>query len=170
MKIIFLDIDGVLNYGLYYKNRTEIPDLYSDTYPLSEICPKAIGLLNNLIEKTGAKVVISSTWRMNSTQEQLQNILNERGFTGEIIDYTPIFQYTEENKYSLVRGNEIQYWIDTNLSKLRGGRVQTEYKNYVIFDDDDDMLYTQRNNFIHVSPYTGLTQEYCNRAEAILNS
>ncbi len=74
-KIIFLDFDGVLNSQLWYirtKGNREIDDL--DT--------EAIGFLNTLIKNTGAKVVVSSTWRLNKTVDELQEILNRNGFKG----------------------------------------------------------------------------------------
>ena len=62
MKVIFLDIDGVLNCQQAYINGScEYVDgpgfKYQKCYPPSK------ELLNKLIEETGAKVVISSSWR-----------------------------------------------------------------------------------------------------------
>ena len=53
MKIIFLDIDGVLNCK-YTKE---------EIFFFPFVSPKKIELLKQLIERTGAKVVLSSTWR-----------------------------------------------------------------------------------------------------------
>ena len=71
MKIIFLDIDGVLNHQIWFKNwhesgkRTDTEEQYND----SMIDPNSISLLNKIIADTGAKVVISSSWRKNNTVE-----------------------------------------------------------------------------------------------------
>jgi len=143
MRIIFLDIDGVLNSQLYYVNGGKRGGE-------NEIDSKAVGYLNNLIEESGAKVVISSTWRRGRTIEELQQILNNAGFKGEIIGKTPAL----DGKYSL-RGNEIRAWMMENEHVI--GCNVSDYKDYVIFDDDSDMLYWQRNNFFWVDPYCGLS-------------
>lgn len=66
MKIIFLDIDGVLN-NQVDEERSVIKIDHPDDF-ISERC---VTLLNELIENTGAKVVVSSTWRIGKTVEQL---------------------------------------------------------------------------------------------------
>ena len=77
MKVLFLDIDGVLNsqnwfgYRLYCSknniydrilNFTDINDDYIN-HMLSMIDDRAIVNLNRIIEETGCKVVLSSSWR-----------------------------------------------------------------------------------------------------------
>jgi hypothetical protein len=39
---------------------------------------------------------------------------------------------------------------------------------YVILDDDQDMLYGQKDNFIHVNRVSGLTKRNINKARKIL--
>lgn len=159
-KIIFLDFDGVLNSQLWYirtKGNREIDDL--DT--------EAIGFLNTLIKNTGAKVVVSSTWRLNKTVDELQEILNRNGFKGEVLDKTKDLSVGEDGD-CILRGNEILQWMKARPEIL--GCYYSDYKNYVIFDDDTDMLYWQRNNFIHTDPYVGLTPTDIYKAEKILNA
>ena len=56
MKIIFLDIDGVLN-----------------TYnSMDRFCPKAVSCLNEFVQESGAKVVISSSWRLSWKIEEMR--------------------------------------------------------------------------------------------------
>ncbi len=158
-KIIFLDFDGVLNSQLWYvstKGNRERDDLDKE----------AIGFLNNLIKKTGAKVVVSSTWRLGRSIQELQDILNRNGFEGEVIDKTKDLRYGDGGAWS-VRGNEIHCWLDENATKF--GFSQFDFKHYVIFDDDSDMLYCQRNNFIQTDGYVGLTPTNTYKAEKILN-
>lgn len=160
MKIVFLDYDGVLNYEKFYVGR-DLSNL--DEYPLCEICPVAVANLNRILKETGAKVVVSSTWRYGRTIGELQNILEQRGFSGEIIGATPI-----DNTRHHVRGNEILKWIQDN-PLTTGEPVYFDYKEYVIIDDDEDMLYQQRNNFLQTSPFDGLTVEGADSAISILN-
>lgn len=168
MKIIFLDIDGVLNSQIFYSGeRKKIKKRSKDQdkldYHKNQIDGTAIQFLNSLIAETGAKVVISSTWRMGSTLEYLQQLFKEKGFTGEIIDFTPIHR----ESYSL-HGNEIYQWIGDNSQMLCNSNSGSDFKEYVIFDDDSDMLYWQRNNYIKVDAYIGLTPNQCYQAKFIL--
>lgn len=165
MKIIFLDIDGVLNHEAFYVKRhaEQQTIIYvPKDYPLSEFCPDAIENLNSLIEQTGAKVVISSTWRHGKTVEQLQEILKKVGFKGEVIGKTP-----DMRNRSVFRGNEIHRWLSDNEKLI--GKSPSEYRNYVILDDDSDMLFWQRNNFIKVDYSVGLTKGVVFQAAKILN-
>ena len=133
MKVIFLDIDGVLNNDIYFHNeKIDLP------YPLSEFSPSAVDLLNKLTDSTGAKLVISSDWRKDNTLEGLKNIFSRVGITGEIIGKTPILRgnrlYGET-----VRGDEINVWL-----------VETHHKieKYIILDDNNDMCQEQQGNFV----------------------
>ena len=152
MKIIFLDIDGVLNHQLFYEEQ--------EFRAHTDIDRSRISLLNNLIEDTNAKVVISSTWRIGTTIEELQTILNDEGFTGEVIGKTP------QGGNDCCRGNEIYKWIKDNDKLL--GKPYYEFKDYVIFDDDSDMLLCQRNNFLLVDNFVGLTPNLMHKARFIL--
>lgn len=168
MKIIFLDIDGVLNSQLFYKGerkrikkRNKEQDRFD--YHQNQIDETSISFLNGLIAETGAKVVISSTWRMGNTIDYLRELFKSKGFTGEIIDFTPILNYE-----GALRGNEIYAWINKNSEMLCGSPSGSDFKDYVIFDDDSDMLYWQRNNYIKVDSYCGLTPNQCYQAKFIL--
>ena len=160
MKIIFLDIDGVLNHEAFYKERYENKD-YKIKHPYSEIDPKCVANLNNLCKETDAKIVISSTWR-NSGLDYCKDVLVYHGFKGEIIGITPNCRYE-----MCLRGNEIHQWIDDNREMVGPYYNFTEY---VILDDDSDMLYWQRNNFLLIDRFVGLTMGDVFRAKKILNN
>jgi len=156
MNIIFLDIDGVLNCQEFYTRRQKSE---LGTYPLCEIDPWRIELLNDLCKKVDAKIVISSTWRMGRTTEELQNIFREVGFTGEIIDCTPFYSHSES-----VRGDEIRGWIKDN-EKLLDVENYWDFHTYVIIDDDSDMLLWQQRHFFQTDNYSGLTPNTCYKIE-----
>lgn len=131
-------------------------------YPECEFCPKSIANLNVLIEETGAKVVISSTWRMGKTAAELQVILESVGFIGETIGCTPIYHDKQR-----IRGCEILGWIKDNKELI--GSDYYNFTEYVILDDDSDMLYWQRNNFLLIDRFVGLTMGAVFQAKKILN-
>lgn len=156
MKIIFLDFDGVLNHEMYYHKRFE--ERYSGDDigpPYIDIDPQSVENLNYIIENTGASVVLSTTWR-HSGVEYCVDVLNVRGFRGNVIDRTPHFWDSWA-----VRGNEIQHWIDTN-------KFPEGIESYVILDDDSDMLLGQKNNFVRTDFKYGLTKELSDVAISIL--
>lgn len=183
MKIIFLDIDGVLNHQEWYKKRynTISKKEIVSNYPLYEFDPVSVANLNLIILETGAKVVISSTWRHGRSVEDLQSLLNQVGFIGEVIGKTPNISAklnTEDSDYTVPRGCEIDWWLKTKGAFQRinwSKKVQQEYiersivKNYVILDDDSDMLYGQREHFIKTSNSHGLTKELTETAIKVLN-
>ena len=169
MKIIFLDIDGVLNHQIWFKKLHE-----SNKKPNTKeqhidnmIDPNSVSLLNKIIADTNAKIVISSSWRKYNTVEELQKILNSKGFKGKIIGLTPVLYFTGEKNYhySVPRGNEIKAWLEMNKGILGDKMSKTKY---VIFDDDSDMLLWQRENFFWVDPYCGLTPNIIYKATRFL--
>lgn len=149
MKIIFLDLDGVLN--VYPQGHDEFGAIFHAHF---------VDNLKRIIDETGAKIVISSTWRMSGLSE-MQRMWKERNLPGEVIDVTPIMN-TE-------RGEEIAEWLREN-----------QVDNFCILDDDDDMLFEQLNNFVKCSGNTdhedhvdgggyGLTKKCAERTIEILN-
>ena len=162
MKIIFCDIDGVLN---SYQWNLERPDLIDygegfnvparEQYPFYEFSPKLIKNLNTITDTTGAKIVVSSAWRDQYEIPELSQILKWVGVTGEIIDYTPSFFV---KGYFLPRGCEIDAWL----------KKHKDVTSYVILDDNNDMLLSQKRNFVETSPKFGLTKDLSELAIEIL--
>ena len=93
-KIIFLDIDGVLN--LISQGHDEFGDIFH---------PHLVENLKHIIETTGAEIVISSTWRMNGLSE-MQRMWEMRDLPGKVIDVTPYL--------NTPRGEEIAEWLREN--------------------------------------------------------
>ena len=177
LKIIFLDVDGVLNCSDFYKNRWERLQANGETrdYPYDEFSPECVARLNKVTDATGAKIVVSSTWRLGRTVEELQNLFKEVGITGEVIDKT--CHMGGAKGYTIPRGCEIDHWLDERkFQRINWSlKVQMEYAeksevdNYVIFDDDSDMLYNQREHFIKTSQKTGLDDSDVERAIELLS-
>ena len=64
MKIIFLDIDGVLNHDQWYVSK-EYQAIYQNEDNELDIDPKCAERINKICEQTDAKIVISSDWRIS---------------------------------------------------------------------------------------------------------
>lgn len=157
MKVIFLDIDGVLNSEKWMVERFQTEGKHRNNYPLCEFDPQAINLLNKILVETDSKIVISSTWRLGRTIEELSTLFETLDIQGEIIDITPCF--LNERKYGkTIRGDEIKHWLENN-----------EVESYVIIDDDNDMRPEQRLNFIKTSWKFGLQDYNTEDAIKILN-
>lgn len=154
LKVIFLDIDGVLNNQLMFETREAI--IKTPGGNLSRTC---VAAFNKLIADTGAKIVLSSTWR---TDTDIEDYLKEAGLEGEIIGKTPVLR----DCFTL-RGNEIHAWIVENKEYL--GAEYYDYHSFVILDDDSDMLLWHRENFFHTDNYCGLTPTIAYRAARFLN-
>jgi len=101
-KIIFLDFDGVLNCNTT-KDLVTFPPWGAIFRGLDD---DKVQLVSKLAEVTGAKVVISSTWRLHFSIAELKDILAKRGFTADVVGETP-HSHKE-------RGDEIQDWIEEN--------------------------------------------------------
>lgn len=118
MKIIFLDVDGVLNSDIWNQNHK---DEIENGLLIDE---EAIKLLAKLIKTTGAKIVLHSGWRfcfdenfipIRKESEFFKKILDENGIS--FYDFTPDLT-TEEirknGKFSFVKPNEIFLWLNTH--------------------------------------------------------
>lgn len=133
MKLIFLDFDGVLNSRKWIESfhqkvkDSKLPDSIILVEPDDALDPAPVALINQLVEKSGAKVIISSSWRILHGLDSLNEILKKAGATFEAIDTTP--RTYEE------RGLEIQMYLDYLKSK---GEV---VESFVIIDDDSDMAH-----------------------------
>jgi len=158
-KIIFLDIDGVLNSSKFFEEQGFDPDVDEEGYePLSlewwaqGIDPEAVKLVNEIVSRTGARVVISSSWRLNTNIGYLRRVLQARGFEGDIIGATPRLQGDH-------RGREIAAWLHAH------GR---DVESFVILDDDDDMEPVRHRQIQSSFTTGGLRQAHVERAVELL--
>ena len=170
--IIFLDIDGVFNCQLFFKEnykkakkrlkkQVKSKEIEKLEYYKKQICIDRMNLFNELCTKINAKVVVSSSWRIGKTIQQLQEILNYCGATFQIIDKT------ERNGYE--RGTEIHKWLRDNIKIETYGKPYHLFCKYAIIDDDSDMLLNQREHFFQTDNYSGLTPTTCYKIELFYN-
>ena len=113
MKILFLDIDGVLNSQQY---------LQEGGYCGLILDPSGMRLLKKIIKDTGARIVLTSSWREHWEDPIGTYLRGEFGKYGmEIFDRTPILRSSREE--------EIRMWLAS----------YEDIENFVVLDDR--MLY-----------------------------
>lgn len=145
MKIIFLDMDGVLctNRAHTAQGLQHMPNHHPFMDALDR---EAIGMLNALTAQVYCKYVLSSTWRKQHSKEEMEEHLRKYGWKGEF------HEDWKTDHIGPIRGNEIQRWIDSHT-------WDNGNKNYIILDDNDDMLGSQKFHFVQTDEYNGLTME-----------
>ena len=158
MKILFLDIDGVLvpyDWRCYLKQawdksrgRIKSKDVFGYLF-----FDQAVYALNRIVEETGCDIIISSSWRTKRDLSTFRRMWAERDLSGKIIDLTPILCDSYEN-----RGDEIQLAIN-----------EWHPKQYCILDDKEQMNPDQMPFFVRTDSGYGLTQEDADECIAILN-
>ncbi|MFC1550692.1 HAD domain-containing protein [Candidatus Neomarinimicrobiota bacterium] len=120
MNIIFLDIDGVL----VTRNSVKYQFLHQPQSDKIRFSRRAVNNLNKLIKKTSAKIVITSTWRLLYTLDELIVKFKEQEIKGEIISTTSIIHHAVED--DIPRGEKIADWLAD----------RSDVDQYVIIDDD----------------------------------
>lgn len=155
MKILFLDIDGVLNSRAYDRTRNwnEQTDIDETRLPF----------VKRIIDETGAKIVLSSTWRehWDKTNEKCDEdgVYINKTFAKyglEIYDKTPDLGLKSD------RPDEIKAWLET---------VQEKIEKFAIIDDYSYGWGSLSDYFVKTNPHfgLGLEEEHVIKAIAILN-
>ena len=152
-------IDGVLN--TYY---TTVKTSNNITF----VDDTKVKILKDIIDLTGAKIVLSSTWRIGWRYFELgqrdssvvQDFIELREklleFGIELYDKTPIL-----DQFMRRRGDEIQLYLDNSKDKIDG---------YVIIDDlGGKWLRPCSSHLLQTSEYKGLQEKHVKVAERILN-
>lgn len=161
MKICFLDFDGVLISRQSF--------LRKEKGQRAEPTQETITALNHFFDLTGAKVVVSSVWRLGRPSKWLQCVLDAWGVRAEIIGKTPELIQTKNGIYmGKERGHEIQAWLRQHSEREPRDPVD-DVQGFAIVDDDADMA--------HLKPWlvqtdfeTGFTMQDAERAIAMLNN
>ena len=135
MKVIFLDIDGVLN-----------------TNSDREISNDKLKLLSELVSKTGAEVVLSSSWR-NWWNNPKINI------PGSFI--TRWKKQFLDNNISITLTTELECPKNLSIEKFI---IQHDVKRYVVLDDEPIDI----SNLVQTNVDVGLTQIDCQKAVHLL--
>lgn len=159
-KVLFLDMDGVLNSHAYAVKRNRahpeherLPwDRHDPRRWAEMIDPAAVMRLNQICDQAGAKVVISSSWRYAHDVAMMKRILDIAGFTGEVIGETP------NDMHAPARSHEISAWLAQNPGTTR----------FVVLDDGKSAGEGLEKWFVHTDLAVGLTDEDVKKAILIL--
>ena len=159
MRVIFLDFDGVLN-SRQFMESGQFGTGEGLDFGHSQIDPAAVERLNKIVEATGAKIVISSSWRHIWSLGEIVKMLKKRGFrfTDSIIGVTPSLLSN--------RGSEVAEWLgrQEEHARIGGDSVQS----YAILDDSTDFEPEQHEHMVHTDAHFGLTDDDIGRAISIL--
>lgn len=121
MKIIFLDIDGVLN------SLTGIVG-NDGSYKPNGLSKESIGLLKFVIAHTDARIVISSTWRIGKSIDWFIGLFEAYG-----LHKPPVIGLTPSSKPNDIRGDQINRWLSN----------KPDIEKYICIDDDFDFYKDQ---------------------------
>jgi len=197
MNIIFLDFDGVLNsaqeaiwhhrfyeeknwlwgkvgglwYWLFHKRYGKDWSLYYYFKWFSkhlDFCPISCSNVQYIMDKCpDTYIVVSSVWRSWGLK-YLSKILKINGIDHtRLIDITPTkgtkcsCEKEDDGRTHCGRGHQIDAWMLNNYK-------ESLVDNYVIIDDDSDMLDCQMKNFVQTDSYHGLNYRQAQKAIEIL--
>lgn len=155
MKVIFLDIDGVLNSRKYDRTR--------DINKQGDIDETRIPLVKKIVDSTGAKIVLSSTWRYHWNVDSslcdvdgkyINRVFAQFGLT--------IYDKTPDLGIMASRREEINEWLKATDEKI---------DSFVIIDDYMFGWEELSEYFVRTEPQfrLGLEEEHVKKAIEILN-
>lgn len=163
-KIVFLDIDGVLNSNFWNENhQKEIGDG-------TLIDESKIKMLCKLVGDTNAQIILHSGWKywfdsdlkpLRKEADNLSDLLEKEGLT--IAGVTPDHATDEirkSKKFSLVKAGEILAWLEQN----------NDVNGWVVLDDLDLHNAVIEMHQIRTDQRIGLTDEDVEKAKRILQN
>ena len=187
MKIVFLDIDGVLNgYNFFNVLGWRIVCLFQNkclrnwyrriTNPCG-VHESKVKRLAKIIKETNAKVVLTSTWRhyfwnvpyeeQDGRQKQLTDLFNK--YDIDVIDITPSIPDKK-------RDSEIISWLAKYKDEVEKFIILDDEKSLIrAFEDDECFIETVTFPFngkikLNVQAYLGITRKHVKKAILYFNN
>lgn len=145
MRVVFLDIDGVLN-RIGFVPADDVPDGLAGW-----IEPELGARLTALVRDTGAVVVMSSSWREDHTLAELRAELALAGVDVPLIDLTPV-------RFGEPRWTEIAAWCGVHRPD-----------HFVIIDDLHDMG-PLADHHVRTNVLAGFDDSAADAARAVLQA
>lgn len=163
---IFLDIDGPINTEVNKKKQAAAGKSTSSFH--IELPKKQLKLLRDIVNATGANIILSSKWRLR--------YFNNSDGSITVLDKSPAVENLENQLASYgmklygetpymynIRGIEIKIWLDNFIEN--NGYLPP----YIILDDNiSNILDEHRGHIIYCSPVYGLTVKEANIAINLL--
>ena len=138
MKLLFLDIDRVMTND----------DTIINPSQLISFSPSCVDVLNQILRTHDLKIILTSSWRTVFDAEKQNQIFIENGIIQTPAGQTPSIS-------NLKRGLEIKKYLE-----------KRKPTHFLILDDMEITGFP--NNFLHINPATGLTNEYIPMINKIL--
>lgn len=133
MKIIFLDIDGVIATSQCYGKGM---DNKWDAYMFD---PKCVATLNHILKESGAEIILSSDWRHHYTLFEMNEIFEHNGVIKGPIGFTPSSKTYTATNLDNGRVDEINQWLELHCHN----------KNDIKWVAVDDLNMHALTNFVH---------------------
>ena len=163
-KVLFLDIDGVLNSQEYYlSDYFQYRKKYSK---VDEIDDRTLPLLREIIKQTRCTIVLSSSWRHFFFEKKfwyrVKPVVKELKKFGIVIKHKTGFESDRQGIY-FGRGLQIKKWLDRH----------SEVTKFAILDDDAYDVKMFGDKLVKTNwcgENSGLQQEHVDSCIQLLNS
>ena len=145
MKVIFLDHDGVIclsnNWGNRFKKQKEwggrklsMTTLEMPVeYRFDDFDEKAVNVLNEILEETGAEIVVSSDWKRWATVEEMGEYYESKGIIKKPIAFTDSILYDDYEDFPWHRKCELEQTRSLEIAQYLG--LNTVITHWVAIDD-----------------------------------
>ena len=176
MKVLFLDNDGVIclsnNWGgravkwANFKRDNPDTDATFDNKPIQcrfdDFDDKAVKVLNEILEETGAEIVVSSDWRLHANLEELGDYYESQGIIKRPIAVTDQFKDVFPKEWNafrfraeleLERSMEIGHWLEnhpevTHWVAVDDLNMSVEFLSKYFSHSEDDAKNPGLSNFV----------------------
>ena len=155
MKVIFLDHDGVIclsnNWGNRFKKQKEwggrklsMTTLEMPVeYRFDNFDEKAVNVLNEILEETGAEIVVSSDWKRWATVEEMGEYYESKGIIKKPIAFTDSILYDDYEDFPWHRKCELEQTRSLEIAQYLG--LNTVITHWVAIDDLNMSLKLERD-------------------------
>jgi hypothetical protein len=145
MKVIFLDHDGVIclsnNWGNRFKKQKDwggrklsMTTLEMPVeYRFDNFDEKAVNVLNEILEETGAEIVVSSDWKRSATVEEMGEYYESKGIIKKPIAFTDSILYDDYEDFPWHRKCELEQTRSLEIAQYLG--LNTVITHWVAIDD-----------------------------------
>jgi len=174
MKVLFLDNDGVIclsnNWGgravkwaNFHKDNRDFEFTNRPVHTrFDDFDKKAVKVLNEILEETGAEIVVSSDWRLHANLEELGDYYESQGIIKRPIAVTDQFKDVFPKEWNafrfraeleLERSMEIGHWLEnhpevTHWVAVDDLNMSPEFLSKYFSSEEDDSKNPGLSNFV----------------------